>query len=387
MSERKQHLDTRAVHSGVYNDSTYGSVTTPIYPSSTFAFPNPGEPPHFNYGRVDHPTREALQLNLASLEGGHRAWACVSGMAAIQAVMFLLRAGDHVICGRDAYAGSLRLFLRLLDRYGIRFSLVAMEDEDAVEAAILPETKMVWIETPSNPMMRIVDIAAMTKIAKDHDLISVVDNTFLTPVFQRPFELGADLIVHSTTKYLNGHSDVVGGAVMCRDESLAEEIEFIISTVGLGQGPFDTWLVLRGIKTLGARMRAHQNNAVRIAEFLSSREEIRAVNFPGLPDHPQREIIDRQQTGPGGMLSFELETRKVDPVRFVKGVKVFQLAVSLGGVESLIELPFSMSHASMVEEEKIAAGVKPELVRLSPGIEETEDLIHDLDQALRAAVV
>ncbi|MGE9290548.1 MAG: trans-sulfuration enzyme family protein [Puniceicoccales bacterium] len=387
MSDRQQHLDTRAVHAGVYSDETHGSITTPIYPSSTFSFPTPGEAPHFNYGRCDHPTREALQQNLASLEGGHRAWACVSGMAAIQAVLFLLKSGDHVVCGRDAYAGTLRLFLRVLDRFGIQFSLVEMEEEESVRAAIRPETKMIWIETPTNPMMRVVDIAAMTAIARERGLISVVDNTFLTPIFQRPFELGADLIVHSTTKYLNGHSDVVGGAVICREETYAEEIEFIVGSVGLGQGPFDTWLVLRGVKTLGARMRAHQENAQKIAEFLSERDEVRTVHFPGLPDFPQREVVERQQSGPGGMLSVELDTAKVDPVRFVKAVRVFQLAVSLGGVESLIELPFSMSHASMDEEEKISAGLKPELVRLSPGIEESGDLIEDLDQALRLAAL
>ncbi|MBC2604291.1 trans-sulfuration enzyme family protein [Puniceicoccus vermicola] len=387
MSDRKQHLDTRAVHAGVYNDDTHGSITTPIYPSSTFSFPTPGEPPHFNYGRVDHPTREALQQNLASLEGGHRAWACVSGMAAIQAVLFLLKSGDHVVCGRDAYAGTLRLFLRVLRRFEIQFSLVEMENEEAVRAAVRPETKMIWIETPTNPMMRVVDIAVMTAFARERGLISVVDNTFLTPVFQRPFELGADIIIHSTTKYLNGHSDVMGGAVICRDETYADEIEYIIASVGLGQGPFDTWLVLRGVKTLGARMKAHQENAIKIAEFLSEREEIRSVNFPGLPDFPQKEVVERQQSGPGGMLSFELETEKVDPIRFVKAVRIFQLAVSLGGVESLIELPFSMSHSSMEEEEKYSAGLKPELVRLSPGIEATEDLIEDLDQALRAAAL
>jgi len=385
MSEQEHHLDTKAVHAGVYKDSTHGSVTTPIYLSSTFAFPNPGEPPRFNYGRCDHPTREALQQNLASIEGGHRAWACVSGMAAIQSVLFLLRSGDHVICGRDAYAGTLRLFLRLLDRFDIHFSLVALEDEEAVRAAVRPETRMIWIETPTNPMMRIVDIAAMTSIARERGLISVVDNTFLTPVFQRPFELGADIVVHSTTKYLNGHSDVVGGAIICRDEVHEDEIEFIVSSAGQGQSPFDAWLVLRGVKTLGARMLAHQENARQIAEFFVGREDVRKVNFPGLPDFPQKEVVDRQQSGPGGMLSVELDSRVVDPVQFVKSVRVFQLAVSLGGVESLIELPFSMSHASMEEEEKLSAGMTPELVRLSPGIESAKDLIADLEQALRVA--
>jgi len=385
MDDGKLHLNTKAVHAGVYSDGTHGSVTTPIYPASTFAFPQPGEPPRFNYGRCDHPTREALQQNLAALEGGHRAWACVSGMAAIQAVLFLLRSGDHVVCGRDAYAGTLRFFLRVLDRYGIGFSLVAMEDERAVRAAVRPETRMIWIETPTNPMMRVVDIAAMTAIAREKGILSVVDNTFLTPAIQRPFAFGADLIVHSTTKYLNGHSDVVGGAVICRDETRAEDLEFIISSVGLGQGPFDAWLVLRGIKTLGARMSVHQANAERIAAYLRERPGVKSVRFPGFDDFPGREIVLRQQSGPGGMLSAEIDSEKVDPVRFVQATRLFQLAVSLGGVESLIELPFSMSHASMAEEEKTAAGLTPSLVRLSPGIESADDLIADLEQAFERA--
>jgi cystathionine beta-lyase/cystathionine gamma-synthase len=385
MQDPSAHIDTRAVHEGVYADSTFGSVTTPIYPASTFAFPNPGDPPRFNYGRCDHPTREALQQSLASLEGGYRAWATVSGMAAVQAVMFLLRAGDHVVCGHDAYAGTLRLFRRLLERFGISFSLVPIDDPAEVRGAVRAETRMIWIETPTNPMMRVADIGALCGIARERGLLSVVDNTFLTPVLQRPFEHGADLVVHSTTKYLNGHSDVVGGAVICRDETHAEELEFAVSSVGLGQGPFDAWLVLRGIKTLGARMRAHQANAERVASFFRDRPDAKRVRFPGFADFPGREVVERQQLGPGGMLSVELDPAKVDPVRFVRSTRVFRLAVSLGGVESLIELPYSMSHASMEEEEKRAAGLTPELVRLSPGVEAADDLVADLEQALGQA--
>ncbi len=385
MKDPLKDLDTRAVHAGVYTDKDFGSVTTPIYPASTFAFPQPGEPPRFNYGRCDHPTRAALQENLAELEGGHRAWATVSGMAAVQAVLFLLKAGDHVICGKDAYAGSIRLFRRLMERFGVSFSLVEMEDAEAVRQALRAETRMLWIETPTNPMMRVVDIETLSALAREKGLISVVDNTFLTPVLQRPFRHGADIVVHSTTKYLNGHSDVVGGAVVCREECHAEDLEFIVSSAGLGQGPFDAWLVLRGIKTLGARIRVHQENAVRLADFLRGRKEIRKVNFPGLPDFPGRAVVEKQQLGPGGMLSVELDPETVDPVKFVQSVKVFQLAVSLGGVESLIELPYSMSHASMDEEEKAAAGLTPELVRLSPGIENIDDLVSDLSQALDRA--
>jgi len=385
MKDPLKDLDTRAVHAGIYTDTEYGSVTTPLYPASTFAFPTPGEPPRFNYGRCDHPTRVALQENLAALEGGHRAWATVSGMAAVQAVLFLLKAGDHVICGKDAYAGTIRLFRRLMERFGVSFSLVDMENPEAVRASCRETTKMIWIETPSNPMMRVVDIASLTGVAREKGLLSVVDNTFLTPVFQRPFEHGADLVVHSTTKYLNGHSDVVGGAVICREETHAGEIEFIVSSAGLGQGPFDSWLVLRGIKTLGARMRAHQDNAIRLAEFLETRDEVAKVRFPGSPDYSGADIVERQQFGPGGMLAIELDPDRVDPVRFVQSVRVFQLAVSLGGVESLIELPFSMSHASMDETEKSEAGLTPEIVRLSPGIERGDDLVADLAQAFEKA--
>jgi len=375
------------VHAGVGRDPVYGSVTTPIYPSSTYDYPQPGDPPEYDYGRCDHPTRRSLEENLASLEGAHRAWACVSGMAAIQAVLFLLRSGDHVVAPRDAYAGTTRLFRTLLARSGVEASFVPMEDPEAVRAAIRPATRLLWLETPTNPMMRLIDLREMVAIAREHGLLTAADNTFLSPARQRPLEHGVDFVVHSTTKYLNGHSDVIGGAVLCREETHAEALDGIVRSVGVGQSPFDAWLVLRGVKTLVVRMAQHEANARQAAQFLEERPEVAEVLYPGLPSHPQHDLASRQQDGPGGMLSAVLDPARVDPVRFVQSTRVFRLAVSLGGVESLLELPYSMSHGSLEETEKRAVGLVPELVRLSPGIEAWEDLRADLAQALAAAAV
>ncbi len=380
-------MPTRAVHAGVGRDPVYGSVTTPIYPSSTYDYPQPGDPPEYDYGRCDHPTRRSLEENLASLEGAHRAWACVSGMAAIQAVLFLLRSGDHVVAPRDAYAGTTRLFRTLLARSGVEASFVPMEDPEAVRAAIRPATRLLWLETPTNPMMRLIDLREMVAIAREHGLLTAADNTFLSPARQRPLEHGVDFVVHSTTKYLNGHSDVIGGAVLCREKTHAEALDGIVRSVGVGQSPFDAWLVLRGVKTLVVRMAQHEANARQAAQFLEERPEVAEVLYPGLPSHPQHDLASRQQDGPGGMLSAVLDPTRVDPVRFVQSTRVFRLAVSLGGVESLLELPFSMSHGSLEETEKRAVGLVPELVRLSPGIEAWEDLRADLAQALAAAAV
>ena len=380
-------MPTRAVHAGVGRDPVYGSVTTPIYPSSTYDYPQPGDPPEYDYGRCDHPTRRSLEENLASLEGAHRAWACVSGMAAIQAVLFLLRSGDHVVAPRDAYAGTTRLFRTLLARSGVEASFVPMEDPEAVRAAIRPATRLLWLETPTNPMMRLIDLREMVAIAREHGLLTAADNTFLSPARQRPLEHGVDFVVHSTTKYLNGHSDVIGGAVLCREKTHAEALDGIVRSVGVGQSPFDAWLVLRGVKTLVVRMAQHEANARQAAQFLEERPEVAEVLYPGLPSHPQHDLASRQQDGPGGMLSAVLDPTRVDPVRFVQSTRVFRLAVSLGGVESLLELPYSMSHGSLEEAEKRAVGLIPELVRLSPGIEAWEDLRADLAQALAAAAV
>lgn len=386
MKEKKRALATEAVHAGAYLDREHGSVTTPIYPSSTFLFRDPGEVPFYNYARCNHPTREGLQQQVAALEGGYRAFATASGMLAIQVVASLLKQGDHVICGFDAYAGTHRLFDKLLRRFGLDFSFIDMRDPGRVKEAITPRTRMIWIETPSNPMMGLTDIAACAELADGRDIIVVVDNTFLTPALQRPIELGADVVVHSTTKYLNGHSDVIGGAVVCADEAVATEMEWLMTTLGCGQSPFDAFLVQRGIKTLTARMEVHQRNARALAHFLEAHPAVSKVYYPGLENFPQEELMRRQQDGPGGMLSFELHPNKASALTLARSVEVFQLAVSLGGVESLMELPWSMSHLSMDEGAKRASGLHEGLIRLSPGIEDAGDLIADLEQALECSL-
>lgn len=385
MKSDKRSLSTEAVHCGSYLDREHGSVTTPIYPSSTFLFKNPGEVPFYNYARCNHPSRQGVQEQLAAIEGGDRAFATSSGMLAIQAVMSLLGQGDHVVCGIDAYAGTHRLFDKLLRRFGLDFSFIDMRDPANIRQSLTGKTKMIWIETPGNPLMRLTDIRACVEMAKGRGILVVVDNTFLTPCFQRPIDLGCDLVVHSTTKYLNGHSDVIGGAIISARPELSEELEWIVTTIGCGQSPFDAFLVQRGIKTLAARMELHQRNAVAIANFLHGHSLVRKVYFPGLPDFPQAALVKAQQSGPGGMLSFELEESKASPDKLVRAVKVFQLAVSLGGVESLLEIPWTMSHLSMDDSAKRASGLTEGLIRLSPGIEDADDLIADLKQALEAA--
>lgn len=385
MDPKEKHTATQAIHSGAYTDTVYGSVSTPIYPSSTFLFEEPDQPPFFNYARCNHPTREALQQNLAALEKGTRAWACVSGMAAIQVVLTTLSAGDHVVCAHDAYAGTLRLFRRILSRLGIEFSYPDLRDPENLRKALRPNTRLIWIESPSNPAMNLTDLAAVAGIARERGILTAVDNTFLSPVFQRPIEHGIDLVVHSTTKFLNGHSDVIGGAIISGREELNDDLEFIVSSTGVGQSAFDAWLVLRGIRTLWPRMRQHQDNASRLASWLTEQEGVKAVYYPGLESHPQHALAVRQQDGPGGMLSFDLDPACIDPARMVKGTRLFKLAVSLGGVESLIEIPETMSHASLSIEERRAAGFQPETIRLSPGLEYFDDLRDDLAQAMASA--
>ncbi len=375
-------IRTKSVHKGVYMDTSYNSVTTPIYPSSTFYFDSLGKGKGYDYTRSNNPTRTALEQNLASLEDGVGCSVTATGMAAITAVMFLLKSGDHVVTGDDIYGGSYRLFNQVFLRFGITFSFVNMRDLKEVKAAVRPETKMIWIETPSNPLLNIVDLAGTIKIGKKHDILTVVDNTFMTPYFQKPFEFGADIIVHSTTKYINGHSDVVGGAIIYRTQELEERMRFLINALGVSESPFDCWLVLRGVKTLAHRMEVHQQNASAIAEFLQEHKYVKKVYYPGLSSHPQRALIKKQMKGSGGMLAFELDTKKVKLERFFSQLKYFPLAESLGGVESLIEHPWSMSHASMGEEGLKASGMTPETIRVSVGIEHAQDLIDDLAQAL-----
>ncbi len=377
------NIRTKSVHTGVAKDSSFNSVITPIYPTSTFYFDSLGKNKGYDYTRSGNPTRAALEENLAALEGGIGSSATATGMAAITAAIFLLQPGDHVVTGEDIYGGSYRVFTQVFAKWGIEFSFLNMRDLSAVKKAIRPKTKMLWIETPSNPLLNIIDLKANIEIAQKNKLLTVVDNTFLSPYFQKPFEFGADVVVHSTTKYLNGHSDVVGGAVVYRDEDLKVRIRYLVNALGVSQSPFDAWLVLRGVKTLAPRMEAHQAGALAIAQFLEKHPLVKKVYYPGLKSHPQQTLIKKQMKGFGGMLAFEVNTSKVKLEPFFKKLKFFALAESLGGVESLIEHPWSMSHASMGEKALIASGITKETIRVSVGIEDAQDLIEDLENALK----
>lgn len=378
-------IRTKSVHTGVYKDKSYNSVTTPIYPSSTFAFDALGKNRGYDYTRSGNPTRAALEENIASLEGGIGCSATATGMAAITASMFLLKAGDHVVTGDDIYGGTYRLFSKVLPQMGISFSFVNMRDLKKVKAAITSKTKMVWIETPSNPLLNIVDLEEVIGLAKSKTILTAVDNTFLSPYFQKPFEFGADLVVHSTTKYINGHSDVVGGAIIYNNKAIGERVRYMVNALGVSQAPFDAWLVLRGVKTLSQRMEAHQANALSIAKFLEGHKNVQKVYYPGLISHPQQDLIRKQMKGFGGMLAFELNTKKVELNKFFKKLKFFSLAESLGGVESLIEHPWLMSHSSMGVEGLKKSGITKETIRVSVGIEGHNDLIDDLSRALATA--
>jgi cystathionine beta-lyase/cystathionine gamma-synthase len=379
--DRAHGLATRAIHAGQQPDPLAGAVTIPIFQTSTYVQDGLGRNKGYEYARTSNPTRQALERNVAALEGGTHGFAFASGMASVDAVLKLLSAGDHVVCGEDVYGGVHRLLDKILTRMGLAFTFVDTRDTAAVEAAITRATKMLYAETPTNPMMRLADLAALGAIAREHGLLFVVDNTFATPVFQRPFDFGADLVVHSTTKYLNGHSDMVGGLLVAQDDELAEQLAFIQNAAGAVPGPFDCWLALRGTKTLPLRMMQHDANGRRIAGWLAQDGRVPAVHYPGLPSHPQHELAKRQMSGFGGMLS--IETGSLErAARLVERVKLFALAESLGGVESLIGHPATMTHASVPKAMREAIGLGDGLVRLSVGIEDADDLIADLDQAL-----
>ncbi|WP_372719861.1 PLP-dependent aspartate aminotransferase family protein [Immundisolibacter sp.] len=375
---------TRCVHGGVYKDPLYNSVVTPIYPSSTFYFEGPRQTSGYDYSRTKNPTRDALEENLASLEGGAGATAVATGMAAITTVLHLLPAGAHVVSGADIYGGTYRLFANVLPARGLRFSMVDMGDPAAVAAAIEPDTALIWIETPSNPLLRLTDIRAVCALARERGVLTCADNTFLSPYLQRPLEMGADLVVHSTTKYLNGHSDVVGGAIVSGTRELAEKVAATANALGTTCSPFDAWLVLRGVKTLPLRMQAHEKNAAALAQLLDAHPLVERVYYPGLSQHPGHELARRQQHGFGAMLSFELAGGEAAVFRLVERLKLYAFAESLGGVESLIEHPTSMSHAAMTPQAQADAGIGPGLVRVSAGIEDTQDLVDDMAQALAA---
>ncbi len=375
-------FETRCVHTGVDKDSAFLSATTPIYPTSTFRWDNLGGHRGFDYTRSGNPTRRALEENLAALEGGIDCRATCTGMSAIAATMHMFKPGDHIIAGHDIYGGTWRLFASVFHDMGLKFSFVDMGNPENIRQAATPETKCVWIETPSNPLLNIVDIAAVTAVARDIKAITIADNTFLSPYLQRPFDFGVDVIVHSTTKYLNGHSDVVGGCVITRHKEQADRISYVVNALGLGCSPFDAWLVLRGVKTLGPRMEAHQRGAQALAEFLADHPRVEKVYYPGLTTHPQHELAKQQQRGFGAMLSFDLQGGRPAVEQVLSKLTLFQLAESLGGVESLIEYPDTMSHASMTETARRTAGISEKTLRVSVGIEHPTDLVADFSQAL-----
>jgi cystathionine gamma-lyase len=381
----KKHMKfgTKVIHAGVEPDPSTGAIMTPIYQTSTYVQKSPGKNKGYEYSRTHNPTRTALQKSLAALENGKHALCFASGMAAIDTIVKLLKPGDEVISTNDLYGGSYRIFTKVFSVYGIKFHFVSMDDAKNISTYINDKTKMIWIETPTNPLLKIIDIRAVTAIAKKKKILVAVDNTFATPYLQTPLDLGADIVMHSVTKYLAGHSDVVMGAVIVNDNKLFEQLAFIQNACGAVPGPQDCFLVLRGIKTLHLRMERHSRNARAIAKYLSSHPKVDKVNYPGLPDHKNHKIAKKQMKDFGGMLSFTLKKDNMkDAIGFLEKVKIFCLAESLGGVESLCGHPASMTHASIPKAEREKAGLKDSLIRLSVGVEDVEDLIGDLKQAI-----
>jgi cystathionine beta-lyase/cystathionine gamma-synthase len=375
---------TRAIHAGQDADPATGATITPIYQTSTYTQESLGSHKGYEYSRTGNPTRTALETCLASLENARYGLAFGSGMAATSAVTSILRPGDHVVAGDDLYGGTYRIFERVLRPMGVSIDYVPARESGAYQAALRPETRLIWVETPTNPLLSLVDIQAVAAIARGHGARLVVDNTFATPYLQRPLDLGAHIVVHSTTKYINGHSDVIGGAVLTSDEEAYAEIKFYQNAAGGVPSPFDSWLVLRGVKTLAVRMRRHCENAQVVAEFLSTCDMVKQVYYPGLPSHPDYALAGRQMSGSGGMVSFAIDGAREDVNTFVRNLRIFSLAESLGGVESLCCHPSSMTHGSIPVEERERRGVTETLLRLSVGIEDSRDLVADLEQALQA---
>lgn len=374
---------TRAIHAGVEPDPSTGAIMTPIYQTSTYVQESPGVNKGYGYARGKNPTREALQANLAALENGKYCVCFSSGVAATDAVLKLLSPGDEVITGDDLYGGTYRLFVNLYEKFGIKFHFVDLTNADNVTAYINANTKLIWAETPTNPTMKIIDIEALAKTAKQHNIIMVADNTFASPYLQNPLDLGADIVMHSVTKYLGGHSDVVMGTLITNDEKLHQQLYFILNSSGANPGPMDSFLVLRGIKTLHLRMERHCQNGRKIAEYLKNHPKIEKVYWPGFPEHPNHEIAKKQMRDFGGMISIVLKDKSIENTfRVASSFKVFSLAESLGGVESLINHPATMTHASIPKAEREKSGVVDNLLRLSVGVEDVEDLIADLEQAL-----
>ncbi len=383
----KYHLETLAIHAGQDPEAMTGAVNVPIFQTSTYAQEGLGQPRlGYEYSRTNNPTRQAYEQCLAALEGARHGIAFASGMATTNNCMYLLKSGDEVLVSDDVYGGTFRFFTKVMSKFGVKANFVNTSDLGAVEKGLNSKIKMVWIESPTNPLLKLTDIRAVCKLAKANGSLVVVDNTFMSPAFQRPLELGADIVMHSATKYLGGHSDLVGGILATNSDEIAAEMRFHQNAVGAIPGPFDCFLALRGLKTLAVRMQAHARNAQAIAEYLEAHSAVRQVIYPGLASHPQAALAKSQMTGPGGMISFEIKGGMDEAKTLVESTRLFLLAESLGGVESLIEVPATMTHASIPRDRRLEMGIADGLIRLSVGIENTQDLIDDLEQALKKAV-
>lgn len=383
----KYHLETLAIHAGQEPEAMTGAVNVPIFQTSTYAQEALGQPRlGYEYSRTNNPTRQAYEQCLAALEGAKHGVAFASGMATTNNCMYLLQSGDEVLVSDDVYGGTFRFFTKVMSKFGVQAHFVNTSDLAAVEKALNPKIKMVWIESPTNPLLKLTDIRAVAKLAKANGSLVVVDNTFMSPAFQRPLELGADIVMHSATKYLGGHSDLVGGVLATNSDEIAADMRFHQNAVGAIPGPFDCFLALRGLKTLAVRMQAHAKNAQAIAEYLEAHPAVRQVIYPGLASHPQHALAKTQMFGFGGMISFEIKGGMEEAKTLVESTKLFLLAESLGGVESLIEVPATMTHASIPRDRRLEMGIADGLIRLSVGIENTQDLIGDLEQALAKSV-
>ncbi len=382
-SSKEFSFETRAIHAGQEPDPTTGAIMTPVYLTSTYVQESPGVHRGYEYSRTHNPTRKAYEACLANLEGGRHGFAFASGCAASTTALHLLKAGDHVIAGDDMYGGTFRLMDKVIRHNGVQFSYVDLTRAENFTAALRPETKMVWLETPTNPTLKLVDIAAISKLARAKGIITVVDNTFMSPYFQRPIELGADIVLHSATKYIGGHSDMVGGALITSSDELAQKLAFLSNSMGGIASPFDSFLAMRSLKTLGVRMRAHDSNAREVAAFLEKHPRVDRVVYPGLASHPQHALAREQMSGFGGMITMFIKGGMAEARQMLENVRVFALAESLGGVESLIEHPAIMTHASVPAETRAALGIDDRLIRLSVGIEDVRDLIRDLENALK----
>lgn len=375
-------FETLAIHAGERPDAMFGAISVPIYQTSTFVFEDVGKTRGYDYSRTANPTRKVLEDTIAQLEGGKAGFAFATGMAAEATVIHLLKTGDHVISGDDVYGGTYRLFQNVMRDFGLEFTFLKMDSRERIEDAIKPNTRMLWLETPSNPLLNIIDIEMVVDVAKKHNLLTVIDNTFATPCFLRPIDYGIDIVVHSTTKYLNGHCDVVGGAVVTTTDELTQRVQFLLNAMGTCASPFDCWLVLRGIETLPVRMKQHEENAIAVANYLKGHTGVSRVFYPGLESHPGHKIARKQMKGFGGVVSFEIKGGLEAVNSFLRRIKVFSLAESLGGVASLAEHPATMTHASMPEDYREKVGITDGLIRLSVGLENIDDLIDDLRQAL-----